>query len=87
MGNDPVDETKRDLAPAQIVALLKEHRALGGAPNEELEWLAARGFVRQYEAGDVLNGHDSAVEGLQIMFSGHLAIYVDRGAGRQKVLE
>jgi signal transduction histidine kinase len=79
--------TRREATPAQIVALLKEHRALGGAPIEELEWVAARGFMRSFEAGEVLASSGSEVEGLLIIFSGHLAIYVDRGEGRQKFLE
>jgi signal transduction histidine kinase len=78
-----------------LVRQLKEHRTLGSAPEAELRWMAAHGILREFDAGEVFvaagqSSEDAttlAVEGLHIVFSGHLAIYVDRGAGRHKVLE
>ena len=76
-----------DVAPGELIARLKAHRLLGTAPEEELAWLAAHGYVRRFEAGDLLGGRDQPIEGLHVVLSGHVAIYVDRGAGRHKVLE
>ena len=60
---------------------------LGGMPPGELAWVAAHGYVRHFDAGDLLAQHDVQIEGLHIILSGHFAIYVDRGEGRHKVLE
>jgi signal transduction histidine kinase len=82
------------VAPAEIVRRLKAHHTLGTAPDAELVWLAAHGSVRRYEVGEIFvaagttdGARYAAVEGLHIVFSGHLAIYVDRGEGRHKVME
>jgi len=79
---------------AEMVPRLKAHRTLGQAPDNELAWVAAHGFFRRFKQGDVLISSgktaDSStipVEGFHIVLSGHLAIYVDRGEGRHKVLE
>ena len=83
-----------DVAPAEIVRRLKAHRTLGSAPDAELRWLAAHGVMRRFHEGVVFvaTGQsdgtvDRAVEGLHVLLDGHLAIYVDRGAGRHKVME
>jgi signal transduction histidine kinase len=83
-----------DVAPAEIVRRLKAHRTLGSAPDGELAWLAAHATVRQFErsllfvaAGEADGATYRAVEGLHVILSGHLAIYVDRGEGRHKVME
>ena len=39
------------------------------------------------DMGDVLTSKDGPVEGLHIVLDGQLAIYVDRGAGRRKIME
>jgi signal transduction histidine kinase len=64
-----------DVTGAEIVRRLKAHRTLGGAP----EVLVAKG---EWEGS-----HYATLEGLHVVFSGHLAIYVDRGDGRHKVME
>jgi signal transduction histidine kinase len=79
----------------EVVRRLKDHRMLGQAPETELRWMAAHGVLRVYDAGElfVAAGQDAgsattlAIEGLHVVLTGHLAIYVDRGAGRHKVLE
>jgi signal transduction histidine kinase len=70
-----------------IVDQLTEHKTLGSAPREELAWLASHGTVRQLNAGDVLTAKGATVEGLFVLLTGHVAIFVDRGAGRHKVME
>jgi signal transduction histidine kinase len=78
---------KREIAPAEMAKRLGEHRTLGTSGPEELAWLASHGYFRSFAVGDLLASHGMPVEGLHIILSGHLAIYVDRGEGRHKVLE
>jgi len=71
-----------------ILQRLREHATLGKAPLRELEWLAAHGKLRQYRAGEVVvKQGESGIESLMVMLSGHLVFYVNRGRGRQKVME
>ena len=70
-----------------LVDQLKAHKTLGAAPRDELAWLVAHGDLRQLDAGDVLSAKGVPVESLFIILTGHVAIYVDRGAGRHKVME
>ena len=91
------DASTGTLVPAsqeEILRRLLAHRTLGDAPEQELAWLASHGTLRVYSAGDLIvtQGQTAAdnlfaVEGLHIVFSGHFAIFVDRGEGRHKVLE
>ncbi len=60
---------------------------LGGMPPEELAWVAAHGYVRRFEIGDILARNGAPIEGFHVLFSGYFVIYVDRGEGRHKVLE
>src|SRR6185312_3071605 len=75
------------MTKTEIVDRLAEHKTLSGAPREELAWLAAHGSIRQLAAGDVLSSKGTTVEGMFIVLSGHIAIFVDRGAGRHKMME
>ena len=91
---DTVRAEQLDVAPAEIVRRLKAHRTLGTAPDTELAWLAAHGVIRRFEPSTmfVAAGHaeelvNRSMEGLHALLSGHLAIYVDRGEGRHKVME
>jgi signal transduction histidine kinase len=70
-----------------LVDRLANHRTVGAAPREELEWLAAHGSVRRFEVGGVLSAKGAPVEGLFVMLSGHLNLIVDRGAGPYKLFE
>jgi signal transduction histidine kinase len=70
-----------------LVDQLTEHKTLGTAPREELAWLASHGVIRHLNEGDVLTAKGAPVEGLFVLLSGHVAIFVDRGAGRNKVME
>jgi signal transduction histidine kinase len=75
------------MTPTDLVDRLAAHKTLGAAPREELEWLAAHGSMRRLNEGDVLTGKGERTAGMFIVLAGHIAIYVDRGAGRHKVLE
>jgi signal transduction histidine kinase len=66
---------------------LSKHRALAGAPAEELSWLAAHGELMQLAPGDILTPKTGPVRGLFVVLSGLLTIYVDRGEGPHKVME
>lgn len=77
--------------PPDLLDRLRDHRLLGSAPRPELEWLIAHGEFRRIEAGIVARKDVEAtrqiMDGLFVVFVGHLAIYVDRGGGRRKVME
>jgi CRP-like cAMP-binding protein len=75
------------VSPAEVLDRLKAHRMLGAAPPEELAWIAEHGYLRRFEVGDLVAPRDVPVEGLHVVLSGHISIYVDRGEGRHKVLE
>jgi signal transduction histidine kinase len=70
-----------------LVERLAEHKTLGAAPRAELEWLATHGNLRTLQTGEVLSVKGRQVEGLYILLSGRLALFVDRGAGPNKVIE
>jgi signal transduction histidine kinase len=70
-----------------LIDRLTEHRTLGGAPQAELEWLVAHGSLRTLNVGDTLSSKGQPVEGLYIVLSGWLGIFVDRGAGPAKAFE
>jgi signal transduction histidine kinase len=77
--------------PPDIIDRLAAHRTVGRAPRAELEWLAAHGRLRRFDAGEYVARqgakYDQSGFGLEIVLAGQFAIYVDRGAGARKVLE
>ena len=80
----------RGLVPADpaLVNRLVAHRTIGTVPRPELEWLAARGTIREVKQGEVLTANSGeGVAGLYVIFSGRLSIFVNHGAGRRKVME
>ena len=87
MSGQALEGTRRNVPVEQLVALLEQHRTLGGVPREELEWLAAHGVVRRFEAGELLAARGAPIPGLIIVLSGYFSISVDHGGGRHKVLE
>src|SRR5215471_3330958 len=70
-----------------LVERLTQHKALGAAPREELVWLATHGTLRHLNSGDVLTPKGMPVAGLFILLAGRIAIFVDRGAGLNKIIE
>jgi signal transduction histidine kinase len=70
-----------------LVERLAAHKTLGAAPRQELVWLAAHGTTKYLKQDEVLVAKGQPVWGLFIVLSGHIAIFIDRGAGRHKVLE
>jgi signal transduction histidine kinase len=71
----------------EIIEQLAAHAMLGAAPREELAWLAAHGTLRHLDTGDVLSCKGARVDAMHIVLSGHVAIFVDRGAGLRKMRE
>jgi len=78
--NDP-------LSQQDLIGRLAEHKTLGGVPRAELEWLASHGSHRTLNPGEVLSIQGAPVEALYIVLSGRLALFVNRGAGLNKVIE
>jgi signal transduction histidine kinase len=70
-----------------LIDRLVAHRTLGAAPREELAWLVAHGTLQHLQPGAVVSSKESPVSSLLILLTGHVAIYLDRGAGRRKVME
>jgi signal transduction histidine kinase len=66
---------------------LARHRLLSTIPQEQIAWVARHGTLRHLESGEVLTSKDGPVDGLHVVLDGHLSIYVDRGAGRRKIME
>jgi signal transduction histidine kinase len=75
------------MTPPDLLERLTAHRTIGGVPRRELEWLAAVGHERVLEPGAVLTPSTGPVRGLFVVFTGHLLIRVDRGAGPRIVME
>jgi signal transduction histidine kinase len=72
----------------ELIARLAEHRLIGKAPRAELEWLAAHGELRRYDAGsDAIIAQGERVDDFYVLLKGRFAFFVDRGAGERKVTE
>ena len=75
------------MTSTDLIDRLAAHKTLGKAPRAELEWLVAHGALRHLNEGEVLTAKGVPVAGLFVLLSGHVAIFVDRGAGRHKAME
>jgi signal transduction histidine kinase len=75
------------VAGTDLVERLAAHRTLGAAPREELQWLADHGTLWHLDEGDLMVASGALVDGLWIVLSGRVTFFVDRGAGRHKVVE
>jgi signal transduction histidine kinase len=71
----------------ELIDLLAAHATLGSAPRSELEWLARHGALRTFAEHDVMTKKGDSVEAMFIILAGHIVIFVDRGAGPEKVME
>jgi signal transduction histidine kinase len=77
-----------DSGTDNLVDRLAAHKTIGGAPRQELEWVAAHGHLRHLEPGEVLTARAAGfVEGLFIVLSGRFALHVDRANGRERIME
>ncbi len=76
-----------EMTAAALIDRLAGLKTMGTAPREELEWLASHGTVRHLQANEILSAKGQRVEAMFVLLSGHVAISVDRGAGRHRILE
>ena len=70
-----------------LLERLSRHRVLATLPREQIAWVAEHGVLRHLAPGDVLTSKNGPVDGLHVVLEGYLSIYVDRGAGRRKIME
>ncbi len=70
-----------------LVDRLAAHRTIGSAPRQELEWLAGHGELLELQPGDLVAEKGKPVNEMFVLLTGHVAIFVDRGAGRHKIME
>jgi signal transduction histidine kinase len=75
------------MSDPDLVTRLAQHRTIGAAPREELEWLAAHGYGQHYDPDKQVWRRGEPVDALYVLLSGYLAIWVDRGFGPRKVDE
>ena len=71
----------------ELVDRLLSHRLLGGAPREELVWIATHATPRHFEQGESICRHTEVVTSLHVLLKGQMSIYVQRGPGVRKVME
>jgi len=71
----------------ELVDLLALHRTIGKAPREELVWIAEHGTLRYLQQGEIVSRQTQVVDGLHILLTGRLSIYMSRGTGLRKVME
>src|SRR5688572_19969620 len=71
----------------ELMERLATHRALGSAPPEEHAWLVAHGEPVTYAEGTVVAAKGVQVQGMFVVFAGHIVIRMDRGAGSHKIFE
>ena len=69
------------VADADLLARLAQHRALGKAPPSEHAWLATHGSRYVFETGDIITRKGEQARHLIILFTGHVVIRSERGAG------
>jgi signal transduction histidine kinase len=72
---------------SDLVTRLSQHRMIGTVPPDELAWLAAHGYLRHLDRGDVIARKGEPIQSLFIVLSGHIVIHVNRGTGPRKVME
>ena len=69
------------------MARLAAHRSLGSAAAAEHAWLIAHGASHTYAVGDIVTPKGQQAQTLMVVFTGHLVIRADRGAGSHKIFE
>jgi signal transduction histidine kinase len=60
---------------------------LQSVPREEIMWLLERGELRTHRAGDIIRTAGSPIQGMDIVLSGRLSLFVQRDGGWRRVLE
>jgi signal transduction histidine kinase len=71
----------------ELIERLTQHKTLGAVPREELMWLAEHSEFRSCAVGEMISHKGEPVEGMYVILSGRLALFVDRGGGASKMAE
>ena len=71
----------------EVMEKLSAHRAIGGAPRAELEWLAEHGQLVRLRAGELMGAPGMEVNELIILLTGRITVYQNRHGSRRKLAE
>jgi signal transduction histidine kinase len=74
------------MSDPDLVAQLAQHKTLGAAPHNELEWLASHGYMRHLDPGELVRKGEP-VESMWVFLTGHFTFYQDRGLGPRRIVE
>jgi signal transduction histidine kinase len=74
-------------ATSDIVERLATHRTLSAVPRAELEWLAAHGVMRHYDAGQRLAETGAPPTELIVLFTGRIGVHLQSGTGHRHLVE
>ena len=66
------------MAAPSVVDRLAAQPRLAAVPREQLEWLAAHGELRRFDAGEVMFSHKQPPPGLYVVLSGRVSIRAER---------
>ena len=72
---------------ADLIDRLAAHRTMDGLPRAELAWLASKGAVRAFEAGETLAREHEPIDHLNIVLTGHMSIRFNPGGGVRRIAE
>ena len=75
------------MVDTNLISRLVSLQKFSEIPLNELEWLVAHGQFKVHEEGAVLAPKDKPLKKLWIIFSGCIAVRVDRGVGPRLVIE
>ncbi len=70
-----------------LLERLRAHATLAGVPGHELEWLIAHGELKAYAVGETVSSRNEIVQALYIVLSGRIAIHVEKGGIRHRLME
>jgi signal transduction histidine kinase len=71
----------------ELMAKLAAHKSLGSAPAAEHAWLIRHGVPRSLARGTIMTRKGEFATSLYVLFSGRVAIHMDRGAGSHILFE
>jgi signal transduction histidine kinase len=79
--------TPLTVAADDVLERLTAHRMLAGVPAAEIRWLADRGRLVRFAAGELVGSPAQPLEGLWLLLSGRVTIRVVRGGEERKAME
>ena len=75
------------MADQALVERLANVKILKGVPRAELEWMADHGTSEFFKAGTVVRSHEVQLPGLALVFTGSLAIHVERMGVQRRIMQ